>query len=45
MSEDYAQIANGVVTGVGLLRQGAPDTARAFGALLTAATATESPRH
>jgi hypothetical protein len=26
MSKDYAQIANDVVTGVGLLRQGAPDT-------------------
>jgi AhpD family alkylhydroperoxidase len=42
MSKDYAQIANDVVTGVGLLRQGAPDTARAFGSLLTAATATKA---
>ena len=39
MSKDFAQIANDVVTGVGLLRQGAPDTIKAFGALSTAATA------
>ena len=38
----YAQIANDVVSGVGLLRQGAPDTAKAFGSLLTAATATKA---
>src|ERR1019366_9057133 len=37
MSKDFAQIANDVVTGVGLLRQGAPDTMKAFGALSTAA--------
>jgi AhpD family alkylhydroperoxidase len=42
MSKDYAQIANDVVSGVGLLRQGAPDTAKAFGSLLTAATATKA---
>ena len=42
MSKDYAQIANDVVTGVGLLRHGAPDTAKAFGSLLTAATATKA---
>ena len=42
MSKDYAQIANDVVSGVGLLRQGAPDTAKAFGSLLTAATATKT---
>jgi alkylhydroperoxidase/carboxymuconolactone decarboxylase family protein YurZ len=29
------------VTGVGLLRQGAPDTVKAFGSLSTAATATK----
>ena len=42
MSKDYAQIANDVVSGVGLLRQGAPDTAKAFGSHLTAATATKA---
>ena len=42
MSKDYAQIANDVVSGVGLLRQGAPDTAKAFGSLLTTATATKA---
>jgi alkylhydroperoxidase/carboxymuconolactone decarboxylase family protein YurZ len=42
MTKDYAQIANDVVTGVGLLRQGAPDTARAFGSPLTTATATNA---
>ena len=42
MSKDYAQIANDVVSGVGLVRQGAPDTAKAFGSLLTAATATKA---
>ena len=45
MSKDYAQIANDVVTGVGLLRQGAPDTAKAFSSLSTAATVTKGPRH
>jgi AhpD family alkylhydroperoxidase len=39
MSKDFVQIANDVVTGVGLLRRGAPDTIKAFGALSTAATA------
>jgi AhpD family alkylhydroperoxidase len=42
MSKDYAQIANDVATGVGLLRQGAPDTVKAFGSLSTAATATKA---
>jgi AhpD family alkylhydroperoxidase len=42
MSKDYAQIANDVVSGVGLLRHGAPDTGKAFGSLLTAATATKA---
>jgi AhpD family alkylhydroperoxidase len=41
MSKDYAQIADEVVTGVGLLWQGAPDTANAFGSLSTAATVTK----
>jgi AhpD family alkylhydroperoxidase len=42
MGKDYAQIANDVVTGVGLLRQGAPDTVKAFGSLSIAATATKA---
>ena len=42
MGKDYAQIANDVVTGVGLLRQGAPDTVKAFGSLSTTATATKA---
>jgi hypothetical protein len=42
MSKDFAQIANDVMTGVGLFRQGAPDTVKAFGALSTAATATKA---
>ena len=42
MGKDYAQIANDVVTGVGLLRQGAPDTVKAFGSLSTAATVTKA---
>jgi chaperonin GroEL len=42
MSKDYAQIANDVVTGVGLLRQSAPDTAKAFSSLSTAATVTKA---
>ena len=42
MSKDFAQIANDVATGVGLLRQGAPDTIKAFGALSTAATASKA---
>jgi hypothetical protein len=40
--KDNAQFANDVVSGVGLLRQGAPDTAKAFGSLLTAATTTKA---
>jgi AhpD family alkylhydroperoxidase len=42
MSKDYAQIANDVVTGVGLLGRGTPDTVKAFGSLSTAATATKA---
>jgi AhpD family alkylhydroperoxidase len=42
MGKDFAQIANDVMTGVGLLRQGAPDTMKAFGALSTAATASKA---
>jgi AhpD family alkylhydroperoxidase len=42
MSKDFAQIANDVANGVGLLRQGAPDTIKAFGVLSTAATASKA---
>jgi AhpD family alkylhydroperoxidase len=39
MTKDFAQIANDVVTGAGLVRQGAPDTMAAFASLAKAATA------
>ena len=39
MSKDFVQIANDVIGGVGMLRQGSPDTMKAFAALATAATA------
>lgn len=39
MSKDFVQIANDVVTGAGLLRQGAPETMTAFATLSKAATA------
>ncbi|HVB81003.1 MAG TPA: hypothetical protein VNE82_13780 [Candidatus Binataceae bacterium] len=39
MSKDYAQIANDVITGVGLLRQGSPEAMKAFVALSAAGTA------
>ncbi len=42
MSKDFAQIANDVITGVGLLQQGTPDAMKAFGALSTAATASKA---
>ena len=42
MSKDFAEIAHDVITGVGLLQRGAPDTMKAFGALSTAATAPEA---
>jgi alkylhydroperoxidase/carboxymuconolactone decarboxylase family protein YurZ len=42
MSKDYAQITNDVLTGVGLLRQDAPDAIKALGSLSTAATATKA---
>ncbi len=41
MSSDYKQIANDVVTGVGLIREGSPDSMKAFGALSVAATASK----
>lgn len=42
MSKDFVQIANDVMTGVGALRQGAPEAMKAFAALSTAATAPEA---
>ena len=39
MSKDYAQIANDVIAGVGLVRQGSPDAMKAFASLSTAGTA------
>ena len=42
MSKDFVQIANDVMTGVGMLRQGSPDTMKAFAALSTAATASNA---
>ncbi len=38
MSKDFTQIANDVIAGIGALRQGTPDTMKAFGALSVAAT-------
>lgn len=42
MSKDFKQIANEVVNGVGTLRQGAPDTMKAFASLSAAATSSNS---
>ncbi len=42
MSKDYAQIANDVITGVGLLRQGSPEAMKAFASLASAGTATSA---
>jgi len=42
MSKDYAQIANDVITGVGLLRYAAPEPMKAFASLSTAATASHA---
>jgi len=39
MIKDFAHVANDVITGIGALRQGAPDAMKAFAALSTAATA------
>jgi AhpD family alkylhydroperoxidase len=39
MSKDYARIANDVMSGAGLIRQGAPDAMKAFASLASAATA------
>ncbi len=42
MSADYKQIANDVVTGVGLRREGSPDAMKAFGAVSATATASKA---
>jgi AhpD family alkylhydroperoxidase len=42
MSKDFAEIARDVVTGVGLLQRGGPDTMKAFWTLSTAATASKA---
>ena len=42
MSKDYAQIANDVITGVGMLRQGSPDAMKAFASLAVAGTASNA---
>ena len=42
MSKDFGQIANDVISGVGILRQGSPDAMKAFAALSTAATASNA---
>ena len=42
MAKDFAQVANDVMDGIGILRKGAPDAMKAFGALSTSATATSA---
>jgi AhpD family alkylhydroperoxidase len=42
MSKDFAEVAHEVMTGVGLLQQGAPNPMKAFGALSVAATASNA---
>ena len=42
MSKDFTGIAQDVVTGVGLLQRGAPDTMKAFGSVAAAATASKT---
>jgi AhpD family alkylhydroperoxidase len=42
MSKDFAQIADDVFAGIGMLRQGAPDSMKAFAALSMAATASHT---
>ncbi len=42
MSKDFIQIANDVITGISMLRQGSPDVIRGFSSLGTAATAANS---
>lgn len=42
MSKDFAETAHDVVTGVGLLRDSAPDAMKAFADLATASTASNA---
>jgi hypothetical protein len=42
MSKDFAQIADDVIAGLGTLRQGSPDTMKAFTAVAVAATTTHA---
>lgn len=42
MSKNFVETAHDVMTGVGLLQQGMPDTMKAFGALSIAATASKT---
>ena len=42
MSKDFVQIADDVISGVRLLREGAPDLMKAFGAFATAATTSKA---
>lgn len=42
MSKDFVRIAHDVVEGLGLLRQGSPDTMKAFASLATTSTATNA---
>ena len=42
MSKDFVQLANDVMSGVGLLQKGEPNTMKAFGALSMGATASKT---
>jgi len=42
MSNDFVQVADDVIAGIGMLRQGAPDAMKAFTTLSVAATATHA---
>lgn len=42
MSKDFVQIANDVITGAGILRQGSPEPMRAFASLAATATASNA---
>jgi AhpD family alkylhydroperoxidase len=42
MGKDFVQIADDVIAGIGALRQGSPDTMKAFTALSIGATATHA---
>ena len=42
MSKDFVQIVDDVISGVKLLREGAPEPMKGFGALAMAATASEA---